>query len=129
VDHVIDTEGPDSGPIRVVVVDDNESIRRLLRTLIGLDPDCVVVGEASDGEEAVHVTAGARPDVVLLDVVMPVLDGVSAIPRIREVSPHSRIVVFSSEPERRSDALDVGADAWLTKGAAWDDIRAAIVAD
>lgn len=122
-----DTDEPDAGSIRVVLVDDNESIRRLLRTLIGLDPDCVVVGEATDGEEAVQVAAGTRPDVVLLDVVMPVMDGVSAIPRIREVSPASRIVMFSSEPERRSDALDVGADGWLTKGASWGDIRAAMV--
>lgn len=98
-----------------MIVDDDESVRFLLRRLATRHVDCEIVGEASDGSSAAELAERVRPDVVILDVHMPKLDGIEAIPRILAGSPGSRIVMFSSDPTRRETALARGADRWCSK--------------
>src|SRR5437899_853084 len=85
----------DSKPLRVVVADDTPSIRLLMRHILEGSGAFQVVADAADGQEAVDLAAALQPDLVLLDLIMPKLDGLEAIPRIRSSSPGSRIVVLS----------------------------------
>jgi chemotaxis response regulator CheB len=82
---------------RVVVADDEVSMRELLRVVLSLEPDFEVVGEAGDGVEAVALVADLAPDLVVIDVSMPVMDGLQAIERIRQVAPATRVAVLSGE--------------------------------
>jgi PAS domain S-box-containing protein len=113
-----------AGALRVVLADDAEDIRLLLRLSLTTSQGFDVVGEAGNGEEAVRLTAELRPDVILLDLSMPVMDGLQAIPELRRVSPETRIVVLSGFDERRMKpvALELGADAYLEKGEAIADL-------
>jgi DNA-binding NarL/FixJ family response regulator len=103
-------------PVRAVVIDDASDIRELLATVLtrsGMD----VVGQAGDGQEGVEVVRAERPDVVLLDLAMPVMDGVEALPLIRELVPDARIIVLSAFTGAvREQVLEWGADGYLVKG-------------
>ena len=103
-------------PVRAVVIDDTRDIRELLSTVLtrsGMD----VVGEAGDGQAGVDVVRAERPDVVLLDLAMPVMDGVEALPLIRALVPDARIIVLSAfSGAVRDQVLDWGADGYLLKG-------------
>ncbi|WP_296605031.1 response regulator, partial [Nocardioides sp.] len=114
-------------PRRVVVIDDTPDLRALLR--IALErASYVVVGEAGDGQEGIEVVREHRPDVVLLDLSMPVLDGLEALPTIRRLVPDATIVVLSGfGPTTMSDrALARGADGYVQKGAPLRSIIASI---
>jgi signal transduction histidine kinase len=115
-------------PIRIVLADDTPEIRSLLRRAFELDPSVVVVAEAANGEEAIEAVCRTRADVILLDLAMPVMDGLQAIPEIRRRSPATEIVVLSgfdaSKMEQR--ALDLGATAYLSKGAGPDRILSVV---
>src|SRR4051812_48972391 len=103
-------------PLRVLLVDDVADLRLLLASLFAGHPGVQVVGEAANGEEAVELARQYEPDLVVLDLTMPVLDGVSALPLLRQVSPRSRIVVLSAVPrERDPGALALGAAAYVEK--------------
>jgi DNA-binding NarL/FixJ family response regulator len=97
---------------RVVVADDAPGMRALIRTLLSLEPDFEVVGQASDGAEAVELVSKLQPDLVVIDVSMPVMSGVEAIRAIRDRSPATRVAVLSGE--RR--ALPDGAHTQIEKG-------------
>jgi len=103
-------------PVRAVVIDDARDIRELLSTVLtrsGMD----VVGEAGDGQAGVELVRAERPDVVLLDLAMPVMDGVEALPLIRALVPDARIIVLSAfSGAVRDQVLDWGADGYLVKG-------------
>ncbi len=99
-------------PYRVIVADDEAGIRELMRTLLSLEPDFEVVGQAGDGVEAVELVTALHPDLVVIDISMPVMDGLEAISRIRQVSPTTRVAVLSGE--RR--AVPAGADMHIEKG-------------
>ncbi len=103
--------------IRVLVADDHAVVRQGLRTLLELQEDIDVVGEAADGEEAVARAAELRPDVALVDLVMPRLDGVGTIVRLREVSPATRAIVLTSflDEESLLPAVRAGAAGYLLK--------------
>ena len=103
---------------RVLVVDDAANLRELLTMLLEAEDDFVVVGAAADGAQAVEKAAELRPDVVLLDLAMPVMDGLQALPELRRLLPSARLVVFSGydEVSLARAALDVGADAYIEKG-------------
>jgi DNA-binding NarL/FixJ family response regulator len=103
---------------RVLVVDDAANLRELLTLLLDAEDDFVVVGAAADGEQAVARAAELRPDVVLLDLAMPVMDGLQALPQLRRLLPSARIVVFSGyeEDSLARAAIDGGADAYIEKG-------------
>jgi DNA-binding NarL/FixJ family response regulator len=97
---------------RVVLADDAPGMRQLMCTLLTLEPDFSVVGTAADGAEAVALVAHAHPDLVVIDVSMPVMDGLEAITAIRRLSPATRIAVLSGEQR----STPVGADAHIQKG-------------
>ena len=103
--------------IRVLIADDHAVVRQGLRTFLDLQADIDVVGEAADGEEAVAVAAEHAPDVILLDLVMPRLDGIGALRRLSEVAPGARVIVLTSfgEDERLFTALRAGASGYLLK--------------
>ncbi len=107
-------------PIKLVIVDDNAGIRTLLRSLAKRERRMAVVGEAENGVEAVVVSRRKQPDVVILDVMMPVMDGLEAIPGIIESSPRTCIVMYSAYSDPRDEAFRLGAHGWCTKGSTWD---------
>lgn len=121
---------PDSatGAVRVLLVDDYEVVRRGLRSLIELQPDMEVVGEAADGRQALEAANRLAPDVILMDLVMPAPDGVAVIGRLRSEQPGIAVVALTSftEPERIQGAIDAGAAGHLLKDAAGDEVLAAI---
>ncbi len=105
---------------RVVVADDADGVRELVCILLDTEPDFTVVGRACDGAQAVDVVAETAPDLVVLDVVMPVLDGLGALPQLRQIAPDACVVVFTgmSEQSVREEALALGADALVDKDVA-----------
>jgi DNA-binding NarL/FixJ family response regulator len=113
-----------------VVVDDQTVIREGLVTLLETMPDIEVVGAASDGEEAVSLVASSAPDVVLMDLRMPRVDGVEATKRIRTDHPATQVVVLTTYADDESivGALRAGAIGYLTKDAGRDHIRRALEA-
>lgn len=115
-------------PIRIIVADDHPVVRgglvALLRTIPGLD----VVGEAADGETAVRLTHEHRPDVVLMDVRMPGMDGVEATRQIREQTPESRVLILTMYDDDATvfTAMKAGAQGYLLKESEQDDIVRAV---
>lgn len=105
-------------PTRVLVVDDADGVRDLLCTLLDCEEDFVVVGRAGDGREAIAVAGSTQPDLVVLDLAMPVMDGVTALPGIRRAAPAARVAVLSgfSTLALERAAREAGADAYLEKG-------------
>jgi DNA-binding NarL/FixJ family response regulator len=118
----------DGGKIRVFLVDDVAELRVLVRIALEEDRGIQVVGEAANGREGVEGVRELQPDVVLLDLSMPDMDGLEAIPLMREGSPNSRLVVLSGlEPGRVSlEALDQGATRYLNKATDLDAIRSTV---
>lgn len=114
--------------IRVVVVDDHEIVRRGLAELLSTSGDIELVGEAANGAVAVDVVAQVRPDVVLMDLSMPELDGVGATQRIVADDAEARVVVLTSFADDRhiADALRAGAIGYVLKHAGPDDLLDAI---
>jgi DNA-binding NarL/FixJ family response regulator len=105
------------GRIRVLVADDHAVVRRGLSTFLGLQADLAVVGEAVDGAEAVARAVADEADVILMDLVMPGMDGIEATRLVREARPEAKVLVLSSfaDDERVLPALRAGADGYLTK--------------
>lgn len=103
--------------IRVLLVDDQALFREGLRTLLGMQPGLKVVGEAANGEEALRLAAKLRPQVVLMDLRMPVLDGVTATRRLREEQPDCRVIVLTTfdDDEYVFEGLRAGAVGYLLK--------------
>jgi DNA-binding NarL/FixJ family response regulator len=106
-------------PKRVLIVDDVPQVRRELRTLLPLLDTIDVVGEAENGQEAIELAATLRPDVIIMDVEMPIVDGLAATRIIKQERPACRIVVLSihSEEVIRAQARSAGADDFVDKGA------------
>jgi DNA-binding NarL/FixJ family response regulator len=106
------------GPVRVMICDDEPGLRMLLRIALGLEPDLEVVAEAANGREAIDLAKQHRPDVILLDLAMPVMDGLEALPKLRAVAPETKVVVFSGFQESlfARKARELGADAYVEKG-------------
>ncbi|HEY44150.1 MAG TPA: response regulator transcription factor, partial [Anaerolineae bacterium] len=103
--------------IRVLVVDDHAIVRQGLRIFIDLQSDMEIVGEGTNGIEAVDLARHTQPDIVLLDLVMPEMDGIQATPRIIEYSPDSRIIILTSfsEEDKVLPAIRAGAQGYLLK--------------
>ncbi len=115
-------------PIRILVADDHPIVRDGLIAILSTQPDLDVVGEAATGSETVQQVATLQPDVVLLDLEMPDLDGVEAMRRIRESHPGVRVIVFTAfdTDERILGAVRAGAQGYLLKGAPREEIFRAI---
>jgi DNA-binding NarL/FixJ family response regulator len=114
--------------IRLMIVDDHAVVREGLRTFLGLQDDVEVVGEAADGAEALEQAELLRPDVILMDLVMPRLDGVSAMRALRDRLPECRVIVLTSvlEDERLLPAIEAGAAGYLLKDAEPSELARAI---
>jgi DNA-binding NarL/FixJ family response regulator len=115
-------------PIRVLLCDDAEGFRALMRISLADDPSIEIVGEAADGIAGVEATAELQPDVVLLDMSMPRMGGLQAIPKMRRRAPRTSIIGLSSLSAARMAApsKEIGAHSYLEKGTELDEIRAAI---
>jgi len=108
--------------IQVLIVDDKAKVRQDLRTLLDLCVDIEIVGEAANGQEAVQQVEELEPEVVLLDLEMPVLDGYEAARQIKSRFPNSRIIALTVHgyDEAKQKAFESGVDSFIVKGAAAD---------
>lgn len=114
--------------IRILLVDDQTLFREGLRTLISVQPDLVVVGEAANGEEALRLAESLRPTIVLMDLRMPVLDGVATTRRLHTTHPDSRVIVLTTfdDDEYVFEGLRAGAVGYLLKDAPSEELFEAI---
>lgn len=117
-------------PVRVLIADDHSVVRQGLRMFLALDPDLEVVGEASDGAQAISLTRALAPDVVLMDLLMPGTDGVTATGAIRAQAPGTEVLVLTSVLDDHSvvDAVQAGAVGYLLKDTQAEQLCAAIKA-
>lgn len=114
--------------IRILVADDHPVVRDGLVAILGTQPDFTVVGEAGDGAVAAELAEALRPDVILLDLEMPEVDGVEALRRIRAARPDARAIIFTvfDTDERIVSAVEAGAQGYLLKGVPREEIFNAI---
>jgi DNA-binding NarL/FixJ family response regulator len=114
--------------IRVLVVDDHAVVREGLRTFLELQDGIAVIGEAADGEDAVRQAEALKPDVIVMDLVMPRLDGVGAMRELRRRLPSARVIVLTSfvEDERLLPAIQAGAAGYLLKNVAPPELARAV---
>lgn len=105
---------------RLAICDDVATFRQLLTLLFGLESDFEIVGEAANGREAIDVVESTRADVLLLDLAMPVMDGMEALPHIRQASPDTKVVMLTGfgSAAMQEQAAQLGAVAYLEKGLA-----------
>jgi len=120
--------GGGRAPLRVIVADDQRVVREGLTLMLGLIDGIEPVGAAADGEEALAMVAAERPDVVLMDLRMPRLDGIQATRRLAETHPHVGVVALTTyaDDETVVGALQAGARGYLTKDAGAEQIRSAV---
>jgi CheY-like chemotaxis protein len=104
---------------RIVIIDDTPEIRYLIKLLLAVEPSCTIVGEAENGAEGIEVVDRTKPELVVLDLEMPTMDGWHALPHLRRVSPSTHIIVFSSaeiDARRAKRLTNLGADRFVPKG-------------
>ncbi len=123
-----ESEGAPNGSTGVLICDDVEQVRGLLAMIVRKRPGLCVVGEAEDGEQAIVEAERLQPDVILLDLSMPRMTGLEALPQIRRVAPNAKVVVLSGFAGSMvaSDVLAHGAHRYLEKGVHPDIIAATI---
>ena len=116
--------------IRILIADDHSVVREGLRMFLGRDPELTVVGEAADGEEAVQLARQLRPDLVLMDLLMPVMDGITATLAIRNELPATEVIALTSVLESASvvGVVKAGAIGYLLKDTQASELRRAIKA-
>lgn len=121
-------EGRDGAAVRVLLVDDHQVVRRGLRTFLEVQDDIDVVGEAPDGEEGIARAEELRPDIVLMDVKMPGIDGIEALRKLRDLGNPARVLVVTSFTEKRTvvPALRAGAAGYVYKDVDPDALASAI---
>lgn len=102
--------------ILILIVDDQASTRQGLKALLAFEPRIVVQGEASNGKEAIRLACEKQPDLVLIDVQMPVMDGLHATQLIKTRCPDIKIIVYTMFPGYQEEAYQAGADYFLIKG-------------
>lgn len=122
------TAAGEAGGIRLLIADDQALVRGALGALLDLEPDLTVIGMASDGAEALRLTEELRPDVCLMDIQMPGMDGVEATRHIRQVSPETRILVVTTfaRPGYLRSALDAGASGFIVKDTPAEQLAEAV---
>jgi DNA-binding NarL/FixJ family response regulator len=124
----VNTPAAGSRSIRLLLVDDQPAVQRGLKMRFALEPDLEVVGEAGGVAEAISLAQALHPDVVLMDVEMPGMDGISAIATLRRAAPHSTVVIFTlyDDTALRARAQEVGAAALVAKHQTEETLLAAI---
>ena len=117
-------------PISVLITDDHKVVRQGLKMFLGLDPELEVVGEAENGEEAVRMAHRLKPDVVLMDLLMPVMDGIAATEEIRKELPETEVLALTSvlEDDKVVGAVRAGAIGYLLKNTDAEELGRAIKA-
>lgn len=115
-------------PITILLVDDHEVVRQGVRAYLDALPDLAVVGETGSGEEAAHLAAELAPDVILMDLVMPGIDGIEATRKVKSASPRTQVVVLTSyhQDEHIFPALRAGAISYILKDVKMDDLAKAV---
>jgi DNA-binding NarL/FixJ family response regulator len=114
--------------IRVLLVDDHQMFRQGLSSMLAGDPEIKVVGEAENGRKALKLASAAKPDVIVMDVSMPDLNGIEATRQIKAAAPRTRVIALSAHSDRRFVArmLEAGATGYLLKDCAFDELARAI---
>ncbi|GJQ37145.1 MAG: response regulator transcription factor [Anaerolineales bacterium] len=114
--------------ISVLLVDDHAVVRQGVKTFLETQPDITVVGEAGSGEEAIRLAAQSIPDVILMDLIMPDMDGVETTRRVKQISPRSQIVFLTSyhEDEHIFPALKAGALSYILKDVSAEELASAV---
>jgi DNA-binding NarL/FixJ family response regulator len=122
------TGAPEPGTIRVLIADDQRVVREGLAMLVGLIDGVEVVGTACDGAEAIQLAGARHPDVVLMDLRMPGVDGIAATAALRERAPAARVLVLTTYADQDAilPALQAGARGYLTRDASAEQIETAI---
>ena len=117
-----------AGKIRILLTDDHAVMREGLARLLAQEPDFEVIGQANDGQQAIEKAASLLPDVVLMDISMPVKDGIEATKIIHQQYPNTQIVGLSlyTEDERAKEMLDAGAALYVSKSGPPAELKAAI---
>jgi DNA-binding NarL/FixJ family response regulator len=117
-------------PIRILVVDDFAPWRNFVSFMLVMKPEFEVVGEASDGGKAVEKAVELKPDLILLDISMPVLNGIEAARQIRKLVPESKIIFLSQESSSEviEEAMNLGASGYVIKSMAGNELLAAVEA-
>jgi len=113
--------------LKIMIVEDNPRARRALKALISQQAGIDVTAEASNGQEAIGNIQGQVPDIVLMDMRMPVMDGLEATKIIKKTWPQIRIVILTMYPDCQSDVMSAGADAFLVKGCPPEGLVAAVM--
>jgi DNA-binding NarL/FixJ family response regulator len=113
--------------IRVLITDDQQPTRRGLKALLTFAPQIEVIGEAVNGQDAIQLAAKCHPDVVLMDMQMPVMDGLQATRIIKSRWPEIKVIALTIYPTYRTETLKSGADAFLLKGCPAEALQAAIL--
>jgi DNA-binding NarL/FixJ family response regulator len=116
-------------PVQVLIADDRSQARDGLRSLLSTAPQVNVIGEASNGQEAVRLVEKLQPDVVLMDAKMPEMDGLEATRLIKQRWPGVKVIMLTMHLAYRSNGLAAGADVFLMKGCLVKDLLEAILAD
>jgi len=122
------TTASEGAGIRLLIADDQALVRGALGALLDLEPDLTVIGMASDGAEALRLAEELRPDVCLMDIQMPGMDGVEATRRVREASPTTRILIVTTfaRPGYLRSALDAGASGFIVKDTPAEQLAEAV---
>jgi len=117
-----------TGKIKVLIVDDHQVVRQGLRTFLELQEDVLVVGEAGDGQSAVEMVRQLNPNIVLMDLVMPRLDGISATRQVKSLGSDVKVIALTSftEDDKVFPAIQAGASSYLLKDVSPDDLVEAI---
>lgn len=114
-------------PVRVLIVDDQSSARLGLRALLAFFPEIEIAGEAADGTQAIQVALELQPDVILMDVQMPFMDGIEATRQIKLKQPQVKIIVLTIYRTSQIAAYAAGADGFLLKGGGIEELQSAIL--
>ena len=112
--------------IRLLLVDDNPHARRGMAALMSLHPEINIVGEASNGQEAIAAAETIQPEIIVMDVQMPIINGIDATRLIKDRWPHVKVIVLTIYPNYRVEAKFAGADAFLVKGCPAEELLSVV---